>query len=1414
MSKLDIKKVLALPGTLGSDTLYLVKNASGELEIHLSTADGTQSINVPSKSEILNDIAVKSATQPPLPNDSPIWVDTISGLLYVQQEIEGVATWVPTTAEGVVSFENIQNLPTTRDDFGITDVPKSDGTDASGTWNISISGNADTATTANSAANATTATNVSGGTVNATTGTFSDEVTAASFNSITGLSSTTPVINGTAAVGTGTTVARADHVHPTDTTRAVVGQTMYIGTTAFTINRASGAIALTGITSIDGLAATATKLASARTIGLNSLADSATAVSFDASANITLPVPGVYSNITTTLDTGVSWYGNSMGMVNASDGPGGYGWYRFIQMSYNDIASNVWQSQIALNHDTMYYRSRQGGVIDTAGWNSWVSVLTSGNYNSHVPTLTGTGATGTWGINITGSADFLGGVHFDNVMKKNRWRIHPDDNTSLNTSITGSEIGFTYGGTGEAQGPFISFGGLNSTGDYVCQLVGNYGTGSLFNIRTRNGDTNSWNPWRTLLHDANYQQYSPALNGNGASGTWGINITGNATTATALPESNSGYGDAEVIPRNKGGYGGLHFATSNKTFMTQTTGVSAGMYRDSGGWDWYFDTNGILQEGVVPWTSVTSRPTALSAFSNDTGFITSGNSIAGSAGYLDGHTKDYFVYGDGNNLGSINTYLGNGGAGADTISRSCFFRDNGSHFSALGIHIQHATNPEYAVQLGTSYDGIGWIARAKQNGAWGQPTTFLTDTNYNSYVPNLTGTGASGNWNININGNAATTSQNSWTDLTTTNRLVAMGSQATTINTGVGALGGIEVRGSGGETAAFMAFHRPGYFAAYFGVDNDNQWKVGGWSMGGVSHALLHTGNYNSWVPTLTGNNASGTWGINISGFAESMGPRPSVYGASDAYTAFQNTRSHTRTWDERYGQGGPNGGWNFIENMRHSNDNNYWGRQNAWGWEDNACELYSRNISAGNVGSWVRFLNTNNFNNYAPTLTGAGASGSWNITAAAVPYSGITGKPDAPMYYQGFNLDADNMGTSGSGFTYAVNAPFVGPVVRFASQSTAGGYDLQLNASYQTGDYLAFRVRNGDSGAWNAWRRCLTDADYTSFPGHIRSLGDWGSQDFNTLGNTTNSIYSGYTANCANRPPAQYDYGTVLSMGGFEGGGSGKAQIYISHSGNDLVFRGGWNNDSWQSWNRVLTHLNYGNWVPSLTGAGASGTWNINIAGRGHPRKSDGTDINFHWSGFGGQPEWLWGGYDGINMYVYNPSNFSVNYANSAGILNTTRNINGTSFNGSIDITTANWGTARNITVGTTSKSVNGSGDVSWSHGEIGIPYDLSGGVIGLYPANATIFAHVTARPFYLPAGLTGSIAISEAAASGAISFTIYKNGVSIGAINFAAGATSGSFSFTSTVTFVFGDKIKIMSPAADATLSDFMFNLLGAVS
>lgn len=57
---------------------------------------------------------------------------------------------------------------------------------------------------------------------------------------------------------------------------------------------------------------------------------------------------------------------------------------------------------------------------------------------------------------------------------------------------------------------------------------------------------------------------------------------------------------------------------------------------------------------------------------------------------------------------------------------------------------------------------------------------------------------------------------------------------------------------------------------------------------------------------------------------------------------------------------------------------------------------------------------------------------------------------------------------------------------------------------------------------------------------------------------------------------------------------------------------------------------------------------------------------------------------------------------SDTATKLATPRSINGTNFDGSANITTANWGTARNITIGKTAKSVNGSANISWSTSEI----------------------------------------------------------------------------------------------------------------
>jgi hypothetical protein len=82
--------------------------------------------------------------------------------------------------------------------------------------------------------------------------------------------------------------------------------------------------------------------------------------------------------------------------------------------------------------------------------------------------------------------------------------------------------------------------------------------------------------------------------------------------------------------------------------------------------------------------------------------------------------------------------------------------------------------------------------------------------------------------------------------------------------------------------------------------------------------------------------------------------------------TDFQNTPAGTFRYNGDF-NGGTNslGGWWIYENKRHDNASNYWGTQVAWGWEDNANRLATRNVSANSFGAWVHYINSSNHNTY-----------------------------------------------------------------------------------------------------------------------------------------------------------------------------------------------------------------------------------------------------------------------------------------------------------------------------------------------------------------------------------------------------------------------------------------------------------------
>ena len=100
--------------------------------------------------------------------------------------------------------------------------------------------------------------------------------------------------------------------------------------------------------------------------------------------------------------------------------------------------------------------------------------------------------------------------------------------------IYSSGYPFSYGSTWRYQGTFgaeLIFNGLG--GD------AGVGTGHMY-FRTRSDwATSTWGDWKHLLDSSNYTTYTVTKTGGGASGTWGIDISGNAGSATYLKSDNS-----------------------------------------------------------------------------------------------------------------------------------------------------------------------------------------------------------------------------------------------------------------------------------------------------------------------------------------------------------------------------------------------------------------------------------------------------------------------------------------------------------------------------------------------------------------------------------------------------------------------------------------------------------------------------------------------------------------------------------------------------------------------------------------------------------------------------------------------------------------------------------------------------------
>ena len=150
-----------------------------------------------------------------------------------------------------------------------------------------------------------------------------------------------------------------------------------------------------------------------------------------------------------------------------------------------------------------------------------------------------------------GNADTVDGKHATDFAASGHTHfslVTEGDNRSTNTTPTSYSNNFVFRGL--KNNSTIGIDTKNGTYSYLVGLKGwsdksGGGTHELaFNdggIFRRNSTTSAdtWGNWLKLLDSANYTDYTVKKDGTGATGTWGINISGNAATATSATSATS-----------------------------------------------------------------------------------------------------------------------------------------------------------------------------------------------------------------------------------------------------------------------------------------------------------------------------------------------------------------------------------------------------------------------------------------------------------------------------------------------------------------------------------------------------------------------------------------------------------------------------------------------------------------------------------------------------------------------------------------------------------------------------------------------------------------------------------------------------------------------------------------------------------
>jgi len=449
------------------------------------------------------------------------------------------------------------------------------------------------------------------------------------------------------------------------------------------------------------------------------------------------------------------------------------------------------------------------------------------------------------------------------------WRTGPNNTTP--STIRVLQAGTT---TYDIYGNFAAYSGTNSF--YTVSVANGAWTNFSTTSITPGGNYIDL-PIYQILDSNNYNTYAPTLTGTGASGTWGISITGNAATATTASNVNNG---TLTLATSGTGISGSATFTANQSGAATFTVTSNASSVNNTGAIVARDASGNFAAGTITANLTGTATTATNL----------GSGAAGSIPYQTAANATAML-----SIGTAGQYLTVGGAGAPVWST----------FPTIGGG---------TLTMGVSGNGLSGSATFNANQSGGATFTVTSNATAANTASTIAYRDTSGGFAIGYvnnntwytyndndrNANSATYYPNA-----ATRAVRYFFANSSTTGTGGNYAGVLQFNPWDGTTASTgdasyqLAF---GSTAANGGGIPELNIRKGIDTTWNSWYTILHSGNYNSYSPTLSGAGANGTWGINVTGYSANVlnavtfnnggagGASGSTFNGSSGLTVSYNT--------------------------------------------------------------------------------------------------------------------------------------------------------------------------------------------------------------------------------------------------------------------------------------------------------------------------------------------------------------------------------------------------------------------------------------------------------------------------------------------------------------------------------------------